>query len=204
MSANRDRLAKCVLEEVLDPFGTTQREVEIEPGYLQRGDFLFTPHHPLAPENGPGYLRLVRRMVEEISLFEFSSNSPDEEETLDFHCKQMSLRNRRRQKGEEPPMPRLWVLSAHKPVTALAALSAEADPEFGAGFYRLTRWTRMRIVVLPDSRATGRRWCCACWGRRSCERRRCERSRKSPTPTASRARFWPWWRLCATRSSVIP
>lgn len=150
MSANRDRLAKLVLEEALDPFGVTQREVEIEPGYLQRGDFLFTPIHPVVLEQWPGYLQLMGKMVGEISMFEFSSNPPDEGEALDFHCKQMNLRNRRRLKGEQPEMPRLWTLSAGKPVKALSSLSAEPDESFPEGFYRMAPWTKMGFVVLPE------------------------------------------------------
>jgi|HubBroStandDraft_1064217.scaffolds.fasta_scaffold260728_1 hypothetical protein len=155
VSANHDRLAKCILEEIFDPVGIARREFEIEPGYLRRADFLFQPVN-LPPEQAwPPHLRMAFSMVQQVCLFEICSTPPDEDEMLDLHCKQMNLRNRRRQQGETgaEAMPRLWVLCWGRPAKAFAALGVE--PDKNQGFHRLSLpWMKVGIIVLPELERT--------------------------------------------------
>ncbi len=154
MSVHRDRLVKRILEETLDPVGETRREMEVEPDYLPRADFFFTPLS-LPPEaTWPRYLKLLYRMVQALCLFEFCTHPPDEHGVLDFVCKQFSLRNRRRQQGKDQALPYLWIMTCGRPVSAFAALGVEPAEGWPRGFYRVVPWLRLGFVVLPELERT--------------------------------------------------
>ncbi len=154
MGPHRDRLAKRILEETLDSVGATRREFEVDPGYLPRADFCFLPLLlPPEPE-WPLHRRLLYRMVRSLCMFEVCSHPPDKDEVLDFHYKQMGVRNRRRQQQESPWQPWLWVLSCGRPVSAFAELGVEPAPGWPAGFYRMAAWSQIGIVVLGELERT--------------------------------------------------
>lgn len=150
MSNHRDRLAKCILEESLDSLGITRRELEIDPAFLPRADLCFFPHPLPAAQPPPSHLRLLVRMVVDLTLFEIETHPPDRDQVLDFLCKQLNLRNRRRQKGEGDELPFLWIITCGRPVSAFAQLEVKPAAGWPPGFYLMAPWTRVGFVVVPE------------------------------------------------------
>ena len=152
MSNARDRLAKCILEETLESIGLPRREFEIDPGYLPRADCCVLPV-ALPPEaEWPGSLRLLYRMAQVLCLFEVETHPPGVDQVLDLHCKQMNLRNRRRQQApsEESVLPWLWIVTCGRPVGAFSALEIKAAAGWPTGVYQAAQWTRIGVVVVPE------------------------------------------------------
>jgi hypothetical protein len=136
-----DQLAKSMLDEILSTAGEVRTQVEIL-GEVQAADVLFLPARDREAERKR--LGLLGRMAETACLLEPFSDAPGANAALDCLTKQLTLRRnlvREARKNEHgpPEIPRLWILSAGRPMTVLT----------GLGFRRLAGWPRGVWTAAP-------------------------------------------------------
>ena len=170
MARPHDALAKNVLEAVLSPAGTFEREAGVPEVPAQRGDAFFVPDAARASAlEGGG---LLGRMASAPCLFEAFHDAPGVDELTAVARKLLHQRHARTL-AKQVPAERVWVLSAGRPVGALEAAWARPAPGWPAGVYATAPMFGVWFVVipeLPEEPSTlavrllgrGRRWVEAC------------------------------------------
>ena len=152
MQMRHDQLGKRFLRRVFQGCGTFSSEEEVSPD-AQRFDSYFVPDPDLASRGDD----LLYRLGAEPAAFEVMSTAPGTEEVLELIRKLLNARHVFAVAAPPKPMPRLWVLCAGHPRTALTALGTRPAPEIAPGVHVLAPAFTTGIVVLsqlPETRTT--------------------------------------------------
>lgn len=161
-----DQLGKQIGRQALGPSGPTVAHDEILPD-AQHADLRHDPDPARAAERER--LGLLGRLASVPCLIEIYSHAPEEHEVLACLGKLIAFRQKRARvrrqargaSGHERAAivvePSLWIISAGRPASALAALGAHTAPDWPAGVYFGPDLLRVAIVVaseLPRDRST--------------------------------------------------
>jgi hypothetical protein len=156
MRTRFDQLAKGILEQALSAAGEVRTQEEI-PGEVQSADVWFEP----APGNAAAraQLGLLGRIAATSCLIEPFHTTPGAGPVLDCVSKQLTLRRNlvreaRRNSGDAPLIPRLWLLSVGRPRSVLTGLRFEQLSGWPPGIWQGPPLLRTYVVVLRDLPAT--------------------------------------------------
>lgn len=138
-----DQLGKKIGLKALTPSGLTVAHDEISPD-AHHADLRHEPDPARAAERAR--LGLLGRMASIVCLIEIYSGAPDEDETLACLGKLIAFRQKRRRDArknrrkrpsgaETFVRPFVWIVSAGRPTTVLAALSARKARDWPQGVY---------------------------------------------------------------------
>ena len=151
MRTRFDQLAKNVLETALSPLGEVRTQEEIH-GEVQAADVLFRPVAQPAIE--PGRVGLLGRMARTSCLIEPFHTTARADAVLDCIDKHLTLRRKRvraaRKAGNEPDIPRLWVLSAGRPRSVVTGLRFAKLRGWPTGVWEGPPLLCLYLVVLSD------------------------------------------------------
>lgn len=147
MRAQHDALGKDVLAHLLEDEGTVEKEKVVAPKDSQRIDLVFTPDPAKRArrKQGQACLRLIRRMTQQVCMFELFSSPLTETLVLLSQRKQISVLDeqllQKRRKGTKkstarPTLPMQWILSPTQPKAAIESLGFHMDDGWPAGFYQ--------------------------------------------------------------------
>lgn len=147
MRAQHDALGKDVLAHLLEDEGTVEKEKVVAPKDSQRIDLVFTPDPAKRARRhkGQACLRLIRRMTQQVCMFELFSSSLTETLVLLSQRKQISVLDeqlvQKRRKGAKkstarPMLPMQWILSPTRPKPAIETLGFHIGDVWPAGFYQ--------------------------------------------------------------------
>ena len=147
MRAQHAALGKDVLAHLLEDEGTVEKEKVVAPKDSQRIDLVFTPDPAKRArrKKGPACLRLIRRMTQQVCMFELFSSPLSETLVLLSQRKQISVLDeqlvQKRRKGAKkntarPTMPVQWILSPTQPKPAIRSLGFHLGDSWPVGFYQ--------------------------------------------------------------------
>jgi hypothetical protein len=147
-----DQFAKGLLEKALSTIGEVRTQVEIL-GEVQAADVWFLPARACEAERTR--LGLLGRMAETGCLLEPFHAAPGADATLDCLTKQLTLRRNlvreaRKDDRGPPEIPRLWILSAGRPMTVLDGLALQPLAGWPTGVWQAAPLLSMRLIVLRD------------------------------------------------------
>lgn len=152
MQMRHDQFGKRLLIRAYQGCGDFVPEQEVSPD-AQRFDGYFIPH-PDLPARGDD---LLYRLGAEPTAFELMSAPPSVEDLTELIRKLLNARHVFALAAPPRPLPRLWVLSAGHPRTALEAVEARPAPEISPGVHLLAPAFTAGLVVLsqlPEVRST--------------------------------------------------
>ena len=151
MRTRFDQLAKNVLETALSPLGEVRTQEEIH-GEVQAADVLFRPVAQPAIE--PDRVGLLGRMARTSCLIEPFHTTARADAVLDCIDKHLTLRRKRvraaRKAGDQPDIPRLWVLSAGRPRSVVTGLRFAKLRGWPTGVWEGPPLLCLYLVVLSD------------------------------------------------------
>ena len=157
MHAPHDRLAKRVLLQLLDEWGSPLLEFPVSASDDQRFDLWFPgpAAAPLAVHLLPRHLRLLGRMTQGPCAFEVFSRAPQGEDLRECQRKQLNHHHNRlcaarRARKTAPPLFPLYILCAGRPSGFLATHRLREAPGWPTGFYHTDDHARLWVVVLSE------------------------------------------------------
>ena len=145
-----DHFSKRLALAAAEGRGTGIPDAEISPD-AQRADFRFEPDRARRADRAD--LGLLGRLMATPCLFEFFSEPPSIEAAracLSKHLIFWRARPREARKKKPVAAPRLWILSAGRPVSALRALAFVHARGFPLGVYRMRGEMRAGLVVASE------------------------------------------------------
>ncbi len=146
MDTPHDKLAKDILDVMLDDLGTFEREFEVPSLRPQRSDVRFAPVEKHTPARRA--LGLLGRMTDAACLFEPFHEAPSRDEVERCLRKLLNARHAGTL-DEKRAVERMWLLCGGRPDDAIATLHAQRTIDWPAGFYEL-RGLDLAIVVLAE------------------------------------------------------
>jgi hypothetical protein len=149
---HKDVFLKKLLHEALDPIEEVTLQKQVAPHDAQHSDAFCKPRPDRPPKEQVPHLGELYSMTAVVCSIEGWSETPGVAEFEAMARKQFNLQHELRLAEKNPtlPMPPQWIISPGRPVTALAAVGATADPERPPGFYRSVALLGQRIVVLSE------------------------------------------------------
>lgn len=163
MRAEHDVLGKHVLAHLLDGEGDVEVEKVVAPADALQIDVYFTPDpaRRLTRRDDFACMRLIRRMITTLCMFELFSTTPSFDVVRFNLRKQLSLdfervRQARRAKRRRPERPVQWILSPGQPREALHRLEIRPAPGWPPGFYEAAPGFELWVIVLSELPANQR------------------------------------------------
>jgi len=147
-----DVFLKKLLHEALEPIDAVTLQKQVAPHDAQHSDAFCIPRPDRPPKEEVPHLGELYSMTAVVCTIEGWSKTPTVVEFEAMARKQFNLQHELRLAEKNPtlPMPPQWIISPGRPVGALAAIGATADPERPPGFYRSVALLGQRIVVLSE------------------------------------------------------
>lgn len=156
-----DQFSKLLLEELLSPWGTVERNLEV-PGEARFVDVWFIPDPRPVATSMP--LGLLGRIASTTCLLEPFRNPPSATEVRNsllklFLIQAQQQRQAKKQKSSllEADLPQLWILASAITQPQLTGLGAMAQPAWPSGVYHLPTLLRTAMIdisQLPVTRDT--------------------------------------------------
>jgi hypothetical protein len=151
MRTRFDQLAKGILDRALSAAGEVRTQEEIA-GEVQAADVWFRPTPGATAARAR--LGLLGRMAETSCLIEPFHDTPGVEAMLDCVSKQLTMRRRlareARKDERDAEVPRLWLISAGRPSSALSGLRCEPLDGWPPGIWHGPPLLSTYVVVLRD------------------------------------------------------